>query len=100
MADVLAEASIAGGGAHPDAAFKENAFTRILLADLEAAGVLEAPAACYFAGATARLPFKVNGYSLPDEEARLDLIVTDFRSDDAVQKITATEIDRSFKQAL
>lgn len=100
MADVIAEVATAGGGVHPDAAFKENAFTRILLADLEAAGVLEAPTACYFANTAIRQPFKVNAYSIPDEEARLDIVVADFRPDGAVQKLTAAEADRSFKQAL
>src|SRR5262245_50756262 len=96
MADVIAEAADAGGGAHPDKAFKETAFTQILLTDLEAAGVLEAPVACYFANSATRLPFKVNGYGLPDEEGRLDIVVADFRPDGAVQKLTAADIDRSF----
>ena len=100
MADVIAEATAAGGDAHPNAAFKENAFTRILLADLEAAGVLEAPTACYFANTAVRLPFKVNGYSFPDEEARLDIVVADFHPDSTVQKLGASDIDRCFKQAL
>jgi len=100
MADVIAEAAAAGGGAYPDAAFKENAFTHILLADLEAAGILEAPTACYFANTATRLPFKVNGYSFPEEEARLDIVVADFRPDGASQKVTAADCDRSFKQAL
>jgi hypothetical protein len=99
MSDVIAEAVAAGGGAHPDAAFKENAFTHILLADLEAAGVLEAPTTCYFANTAARMPFKVNGYSLVDDESRLDIIIADFRPDSEVQKLTVADIDRSFKLA-
>lgn len=100
MSDVIAEAAAAGGGAHPDAAFKENAFTRILLEDLETAGVLEAPVACYFASTAIRLPFKVNGYGLPDEEGRLDIVVADFRPDGTVQKLMSADIDRCYKQAL
>lgn len=100
MADVIAEATSAGEGGRTGAAFKENAFTRILLGDLEAAGVLESPVPCFFANTAVRLPYKVNGYSLPDEDGRLDIVIADFRPDDSVQKITAAEIDRSFKRAM
>lgn len=100
MADVIAEAASAGDSSHSGAAFKENAFTRILLGDLEAAGVLESPVPCFFANTAARLPYKVNAYSLPDEDGRLDIVIADLRPDGSVQKLTAAEIDRSFKQAL
>ena len=103
MSDVIAEAlggSTGGdGGGQADAAFKENAFTQIMLVDLEAAGVLESPVPCYFANTGIRHPFKVNAYSLPEEESRLDIVVTDFRPEDKVQKLTAAEIDRSFRLA-
>lgn len=100
MADVIAEAVSAGDGGRTGAAFKENGFTRILLGDLEAAGVLESPVPCFFANTAARLPYKVNAYSLPDEDGRLDLVIADFRPDGTVQKLTAADIDRSFNQAL
>lgn len=100
MADVIAEAASAGDGGRAGVAFKENAFTRILLGDLEAAGVLESPVPCFFANTAIRLPYKVNAYSLPDEDGRLDIVISDFRPDGTVQKIGAAEIDRSFKQAL
>jgi AIPR protein len=100
MADVIADAAAAGSGEHADAVFKENAFTRIIAADLEAAGVLEAPTVCYYADTSGRLPYKVNAYSLPEEEQRLDIVVADFRPEGAVQKLTAADVDRSFKQTL
>lgn len=99
MADVIAEAADAGGSNSIDSAFKEIGFTRILMSDLEAAGVLEAPVPCFFANTATRQPYKVNGYSLPEEEARLDIVIADFRADSEIQKLTAVEIDRSFKQA-
>jgi hypothetical protein len=100
MADVMAEAGVAGTGEYADAAFKENAFTRIIAADLEAAGVLESPTVCYYADTSGRLPYKVNAYSLPEDEQRLDIVVTDFRPEGTLQKLTAADVDRSFKQAL
>ena len=100
MDDVIAGASGAGGGTQPNTAFKENAFTDIVLSDLEAAGTVEAPVACYFASTASRQPFKINGYSIPEEDSRLDLVVTDFRSDSALHKLTGTDVDRCFRQAL
>jgi len=102
MADVIAEAAGTGGGdgTRANTAFKEIAFTQIMLADLEAAGVLESPVPCFFANTATRLPYKVNAYCLPDEEQRLDIVIADFRPESSVQKLTAAEIDRSFKQAL
>ena len=100
MADVIAETVAVGEGGRKGSAFKENAFTRIVLADLEAAGVLESPVACFFANTSGRQPYKVNAYSIPEEDSQLNIVITDFRPDTEIQKLTAAEIDRSFKQAL
>lgn len=100
MADVIARTAEAGNGGHADGAFKEIAFTRLLTEDLEAAGVLEAPVVCYHASTSGRLSYKVNAYCLPDDESRLDLVISDFRSDAVVTKLTSGDADRSFKQAL
>jgi hypothetical protein len=100
MADVVAEATGAGDPNPGDAAFKETAFTRIVLDDLEAAGVVEAPVACYYANSAVRLPFKVNAYSLPEEDTRLDLVIAHFQPEDGLQKLVGADVDRLFKQAL
>jgi hypothetical protein len=102
IADVIAESVSASelDAVRPNMAFKEIAFTGTMLADLEAAGVLESPVPCFFANTTARSPFKINAYCLPEDETRLDLVISDFRSESSVQKLTAAEIDRSFKLAL
>ena len=100
MSDVAAEASSATGGEHVGDVFRENAFSQIVSADLEAAGVLESPTVCYYANTQGRLPYKVNAYSIPDEEQRLDIVIADFRSETTVQKLTASDVDRTFRQAL
>lgn len=99
-ADVQAEASVsAGAGAHA-LAFRENAFTRVIMNDLEVAGVLEAPVACYCASTAGRGGFKVNGYGFPSEDSRLDLIVCDFRSREEDRRLNASDVDRHFSLAL
>jgi AIPR protein len=98
MADVVAEAQLGGDGGDHSSAFKETAFTRILLSDLESAGVLESPVECYFASTSGRIPYKVNGYSIPEDEARLDLVITDFHPEPKVQRIVAADVDRCLKQ--
>ena len=81
MADVIAEAAGTGGdGTRANTAFKEIAFTRIMLEDLEAAGVLESPVPCYFANTTTRLPYKVNALlSAGRGSSALDIVIADFR---------------------
>jgi len=104
MADIIAEASSVGAsaddGVSPENAFKENAFTNIMLEDLETAGVLESPTACYFANTVSRMPFKINAFAFPEEDSRLDLVITDFRTGVQPYKLVGSEIDRNFKLAL
>jgi len=100
MSDVAAGTAESSVDGHADGAFKEIAFTRIMVQDLEAAGILEAPVVCYHANTAARQPYRANGYCLPEDESRLDIVITDFRSESNVQKLTAADVDRSFKQAL
>src|SRR2546423_10735743 len=56
--------------------FRELAFTRMLADELDAAGVLEAPAVCHCEIGKAAAAFKVSGYGVPEEDSRLDLFVT------------------------
>lgn len=56
--------------------FREVAFTQILSEELEAAGVLESPVVCRFESGKSAAAVKCNGYSIPEEDSRLDLFVT------------------------
>jgi hypothetical protein len=58
------------------AKLREYAFTSILADELEASGVLESPVVCHDEGGQGASSFKVNGYSVPEEDSRLDLFVT------------------------
>ena len=104
MADILDEASEYGnendGAGAAELAFKENAFTKIVIDDLESAGVMESPVACYFSQSAGRNPLKVNAYGFPDEDTRLDLVISDFHPEATHQRLNADAIDRLYKQAL
>src|SRR5689334_2623591 len=56
--------------------FREAAFTEILAGDLENAGALESPVICHYEAGRAAASVKANGYAVPDEDSRLDLITT------------------------
>jgi hypothetical protein len=102
MADVIAEVQGSGGGSSDgkSSTFKEDAFTRIVMEDLEIAGVLESPVACYLGNMSARQPYRINGYGFSDDETRLDLLITDLHDESTVQKLNAADVDRCFRQAL
>ena len=91
-----------GGGRGGDGTedFKENAFTRIVLEDLDEAGAVESPVCCHFEAGTTQ-PVKINAYSLPEDEQRLILVVTDYciAGDGGFQTINAAETDKTFKPA-
>ncbi len=104
--DVLSEAKskVSGdteGNVGEGEDYKENAFTRVVLQDLEDAGVLEAPHECHY-----RVPFKgqdakVNAYDIPDDESRLILVVTDYRLPIGGEpgRLNSDDVERNYKMA-
>lgn len=87
------------GGSGED--FKENAFTRIVIRDLEDAGALASQNPCHYTGIYKRYEFKVSAYAISEEEQRLDLVVADYRhpmtGDPA--RLNAEDLSRGFKMA-
>ena len=92
--DVVSEAQglITDDGSVGD--FKENAFTRLIIDDLEAAGVLESPVACYYEHAAGNAVMKVNAFSIPEEDTRLELVVTAYFADPNPRRMTAADLER------
>src|SRR5438045_1891793 len=83
-------------GAQITGEFREMAFTEILGEELEAAGILEGPAIRHFEAGAGAGSMKVNGYAVPDEDSRLDLIVTVYKGPaEELQSINASEVDTS-----
>ena len=58
------------------AEFREHGYTRRISEELEAAGVLESPVVCHYEQGKSAGVLKVSGYSVPDEDSRIDLFVT------------------------
>lgn len=80
--------------------FRELAFTRMLADELDAAGVLESPVVCHCEHGKAASSFKVSGYGVPDEDSRLDLILTNYNAGPhtEIPTLNASEIDASFRR--
>jgi len=78
---------------------RETAFTRILAEQLEQAGILESHVTCFYEGGTGPSAMKANGYGVPDEERRLDLLISlYFGPSDQVSTINAAEIESAFRK--
>jgi hypothetical protein len=82
------------------AEFRELGYTRRLADDLDEAGVLESPVVCHYEQGRAAAAFKVSGYSVPDEDSRLDLFLTLYipPPHSEVPTLNASEIDTSFNK--
>lgn len=86
-------------GDSSSASFRESALTEIISQELEACGVLEPFVVCHFEGGHGAGSFKVAGYSVPDEDSRLDLFITHYGGPfDEVQTINASHIEASFNK--
>ena len=94
--DVTSESNPRAGSL---ANFREGAFTQIICDDLEQAGVLESPIVCHHEWGSGNAAIKASGYGIPDEDSRLDLVVTEYRySPDIPPSINSAEIKRAFRR--
>jgi AIPR protein len=95
--DITADVQPSGGN---PADFREMAFSRMLAEDLDAAGVLEAPVICHCEHGRATGSFKVSGYSVPEEDNRLDLLVTVYQPGphQEIPTLNAGDVDTSFNK--
>lgn len=95
QADVIADAVNSPDGED----FKENAFTRIIVNDLAAAGVLESPATCHYEETISGLTLKINAYSIPEEDSRLDLVITEYFNTPEPSRVTTADVEKLLNQA-
>jgi hypothetical protein len=95
--DITAEASntLGSGLAH----FREEVFTQQLAHELEEEGILEDPVACFHESGRGSGLVKVNGYGIPEEENRLDLIISIYGyNGNQVETINASDVDTAFNR--
>lgn len=78
--------------------YKEDAFTKLVADDLSAAGILESPVVCHHEFTKGNGIAKINAYGVPEEDSRLDIVISDFRAEDQIQKISQAEIEKRFLQ--
>lgn len=100
--DVVLEAkgTVSESGELTGADFKENAFTRLVVDDLSAAGVMEAPTTCFLEEVSGNLVSKVNAYGIPEDDSRLDLVVTAFYADETPRRLQGADLERLYASAL
>lgn len=95
--DITAEASntLQSGQAR----FREDVFTEQVAHELEEEGILESPEICFHESGRGPGLIKVNGYGLPDDENRLDLIISIYESSgDQVRTVNASDVDTAFNR--
>ena len=82
-----------------DISFKENAFTEILLEELSIKGFVESPAPTYIEFPKGNGIAKCNGFSIPDEDTKIDIIISSYFAELEIQKINQSDIEKLFLQA-
>ena len=97
--EVIAEASNWDVGNANTSSYKEDAFTKLVTDDLSIAGILESPVVCHHEFAKGNGQAKINAYGVPEEDSRLDIVISDFHPSDEIKKISQAEIEKRFLQA-
>jgi hypothetical protein len=96
--EVMAEASNWDIGNANSSSYKEDAFTKLVSDDLSIAGILESPVVCHHEFPKGNGIAKVNAYGVPEEDSRLDIVISDYRTGDEIEKISQAEIEKKFLQ--
>ncbi len=78
---------------------KQEAFTHLLLEELIEIGTINDFEICHLRKKLGRGIAKVNGYSISESEARLDLFTTIFRADPEVSVLSTKEVVDAYLQA-
>ena len=98
--EVLDESSLLDADDNLSHSFKENIFTDIVLEDYASSGIFESPATCYHEFLKGNLIGKINGYSIPEEDTSIDLVITDYEETDDVRKINQSDVEKRLNQAV
>lgn len=98
--EVLDESSLLDEDDNLSHSFKENIFTDIVLEDYASSGIFESPATCYHEFLKGNLIGKINGYSIPEEDTSIDLVITDYEETEDVRKINQSDVEKRLNQAV
>ncbi|MBK3664786.1 AIPR family protein [Bradyrhizobium diazoefficiens] len=96
LASEVDEAVLSG----QESPYHEQEFTRIVLDRLADDGALENPIALWQEGSFGRTVYKINGYSIPEDEERLVLITTVYTGESIPRALSRDEILRACSQAM
>jgi hypothetical protein len=96
LASDVEEAVLSG----QESPYHEQEFTRIVLERLADEGALENPIALWQEGTFGRTIYKINGYSIPDDEERLVLVATVYTGEATPRALSKDEILKACQQAM
>lgn len=86
-------------GTADGAAFTENAFVEVVAEHLAEIGMLDNPVVCFHQGRFGSGGVRLNGYAVPDDCERLDLLVAIFDGGPELHTVPSAEIGRVAGQA-
>ena len=83
----------------PGAAFREAAFTQVVLEMLEDLGQVSGAEDCFFEKLVGRQKVRVNGWNFEEDDAQLDVITTILREPDSPPTVPRGELLRAARQS-
>ena len=81
------------------AAFREAAFTQVVLEMLEDLGQVSGAEDCFFEKLVGRQKVRVNGWNFEEDDAQLDVVTTILREPDSPPTVLRSELLRAARQA-
>ncbi len=87
---------------NPDEEFpsEELVYAELVMDDINQAGISETPTVCHWVGNVGNAKLRISGFSVSDDETRIDLFLTHYIGSDQLQQLKDSEIKLAAKQTV
>ncbi len=79
---------------------EELVFAELVMDDIAEAGISEVPELCHWTGTVGNSKLRISGYSVSDDQSRIDLFVTHYFGSNSLEKLADSEVKNTAKQAV
>ncbi len=88
--------------ANPDESFpsEELIYAELVMENLASAGICEGASTCHWTGTFGQSKLRISGFSVSDDESRVDLFVTCYFGSDTLTQLPDADIRNTAKQAV
>lgn len=86
----------------PDGDFpvEELVFAELAMEDVSTAGISETPEICHWTGTVSNFKLRISGYSISDDDTRIDLFLTLYQGTDHITRLKGSDVLGAAKAAV